>query len=37
VLLHVNVYWVPIVQGTILVVAIFVNSTLFGRILGSRR
>jgi ribose transport system permease protein len=37
VLLHVNVYWVPIVQGTILVVAIFVNSTLFSRILGSRR
>lgn len=37
VLLHVNVYWVPIVQGTILVVAIFVNGTLFSRILGSRR
>jgi simple sugar transport system permease protein len=37
VLLHVNVYWVPIVQGTILVVAIFVNSTMFSRILGSRR
>jgi simple sugar transport system permease protein len=37
VLLHVDVYWVPIVQGTILVVAIFLNSSLFSRIVGSRR
>lgn len=37
VLLHVNVYWVPIVQGTILVVAIFLNSSMFSRIVGSRR
>jgi simple sugar transport system permease protein len=33
VLLRVDVYWVPIVQGTILVGAIFANSRLFGRIL----
>jgi len=37
VLLHVDVYWVPIVQGVILVVAIFLNSKLFSRIVGSRR
>ena len=37
VLLRVDVYWVPIVQGTILVVAIFLNSTMFSRIVGSRR
>ncbi len=37
VLLRVDVYWVPIVQGTILIVAIFLNSTLFSRIVGSRR
>ena len=36
VLLHVDVYWVPITQGTILVVAIFLNSKLFSRIVGSR-
>ena len=37
VLLKVDVYWVPIVQGIILVVAIFLNSKLFGRIVGSHR
>lgn len=37
VLLHVNVYWVPIVQGLILIIAIFLNSTMFSRIVGSRR
>lgn len=37
VLLHVDVYWVPIVQGVILVVAIFLNSKLFSRIVGSRK
>ena len=37
VLLHVDVYWVPIVQGIILVVAIFLNSSMFSRIVGSRR
>lgn len=37
VLLHVNVYWVPIVQGIILIVAIFLNSSMFSRIVGSRR
>jgi simple sugar transport system permease protein len=37
VLLRVDVYWVPIVQGTILVVAIFLNSTMFSRIVGTRR
>jgi ribose transport system permease protein len=37
VLLRVDVYWVPIVQGTILIVAIFLNSTMFSRIVGSRR
>ena len=35
VLLRVDVYWVPIVQGTILIVAIFLNSKLFSRIVGS--
>lgn len=34
VLLHVDVYWVPITQGIILIVAIFLNSKLFGRIVG---
>ncbi|WP_248579375.1 ABC transporter permease [Nocardioides sp. InS609-2] len=34
VLLRVDVYWVPIVQGTILIVAIFLNSKLFGRIVS---
>lgn len=34
VLLRVDVFWVPIVQGTILIVAIFLNSKLFGRIVG---
>lgn len=34
VLLQVDVYWVPIVQGTILVVAIFANSKLFSRFAG---
>lgn len=37
VLLHVDVYWVPIVQGLILVVAILVNSRLFERVLGTKR
>jgi simple sugar transport system permease protein len=35
VLLRVDVYWVPIVQGIILIVAIFLNSKLFARIIGS--
>ncbi len=35
VLLRVDVYWVPIVQGIILIVAIFLNSKLFSRIVGS--
>lgn len=35
VLLRVDVYWVPIVQGVILIVAIFLNSKLFSRIVGS--
>ncbi len=34
VLLRVDVYWVPIVQAIILIVAIFLNSTLFCRIVG---
>lgn len=34
VLLHVDVYWVPITQGIILIVAIFLNSKLFRRIIG---
>lgn len=37
VLLHFDVYWVPIIQGVILVVAIFLNSKLFGKLLGSFR
>lgn len=37
VLLHVDVYWVPITQGIILIVAIFLNSKLFSRIIGKRR
>jgi simple sugar transport system permease protein len=37
VLLHVDVYWVPISQGVILVVAIFLNSKLFSRIVGRLR
>jgi simple sugar transport system permease protein len=36
VLLRVDVYWVPIVQGLILVVAILVNARLFGRMSGQR-
>lgn len=36
VLLHVDVYWVPIVQGLILVVAILLNSRLFERIVGKQ-
>lgn len=37
VLLRFDVYWVPITQGLILIVAIFLNSKLFGRILGRFR
>lgn len=37
VLLHFDVYWVPITQGLILVVAIFLNSKLFGRLVGGLR
>jgi simple sugar transport system permease protein len=37
VLLHVDVYWVPITQGIILVVAIFLNSKLFSRVVGRLR
>jgi simple sugar transport system permease protein len=37
VLLHVDVYWVPITQGLILVAAIFLNSKLLGRLLDRRR
>ena len=37
VLLHFDVYWVPITQGLILIVAIFLNSKLFGRIVGGVR
>jgi simple sugar transport system permease protein len=37
VLLHVDVYWVPIVQGLILIVAILLNSRLFERIVGAQR
>lgn len=37
VLLHVDVYWVPIVQGLILIVAILLNSKLFERIVGAPR
>lgn len=36
VLLKVDVYWVPIVQGLILVVAIFLNSKVFSRVVGAR-
>ncbi|TQK68872.1 MULTISPECIES: ABC transporter permease [unclassified Nocardioides] len=36
VLSKVDVYWVPITQGLILIVAIFLNSKLFGRIVGTR-
>lgn len=34
--LRVDVYWVPIVQGLILVVAILLNTKLFSRIAGTR-
>jgi simple sugar transport system permease protein len=37
VLLHVDVYWVPIVQGAILLTAIFANSRLFRRVVRGRR
>lgn len=37
VLLHFDVYWVPITQGIILIVAIFLNSKLYGRIVGPQR
>ena len=37
VLLHVDVYWVPITQGIILIVAISLNSKLFSRIIGKQR
>lgn len=36
VLLRVDVYWVPITQGLILVVAILLNAKLFSRITGQR-
>jgi simple sugar transport system permease protein len=36
VLLRVDVYWVPITQGLILIVAILINAKLFGRISGQR-
>lgn len=36
VLARVDVYWVPITQGLILITAIFLNSRLFGRIVGNR-
>ncbi|MFT3873376.1 MAG: ABC transporter permease [Nocardioides sp.] len=36
VLARVDVYWVPITQGLILIAAIFLNSRLFGRIVGNR-
>lgn len=36
VLARVDVYWVPITQGLILIVAIFLNSTLFSRFAGTR-
>lgn len=36
VLLRVDVYWVPITQGLILIVAILLNAKLFGRISGDR-
>lgn len=37
VLLRVDVYWVPIVQGSILIVAILLNSKLFARLVRSQR
>lgn len=37
VLLRFDVYWVPITQGIILIVAIFLNTKFFGRLLGSFR
>ncbi|MEJ7697871.1 MAG: ABC transporter permease [Candidatus Limnocylindrales bacterium] len=37
VLMHVDVYWVPITQGVMLIVAIFLNSKLFSRIVGNLR
>jgi simple sugar transport system permease protein len=37
VLLHVDVYWVPITQGVILILAIFLNSRLFTRIVRRLR
>ena len=36
VLLRVDVYWVPITQGLILIVAILLNARLFGRISGQQ-
>jgi len=36
VLLRVDVYWVPITQGLILIVAILLNAKVFGRISGQR-
>lgn len=36
VLLRVDVYWVPITQGLILIIAILLNAKLFGRISGQR-
>jgi len=36
VLLRVDVYWVPITQGLILIVAILLNAKLFGRLSGQR-
>ena len=36
VLLRVDVYWVPITQGLILIVAILLNAKLFSRISGQR-
>lgn len=37
VLLHVDVYWVPISQGVILILAIFLNSSIFARIIRHLR
>lgn len=37
VLLRVDVYWVPIVQGLILVLAILMNTRLFGRFSGAKK
>jgi simple sugar transport system permease protein len=37
VLLHVDVYWVPITQGVILILAIFLNSRLFTRVVRRLR